>query len=140
MEFFFTYNPRGNVGILVPLVMLAWFGIVLYIFSKLPAQWAVVISFIIAWLFLPEASLSLTGIPDYTKMSATCYGILVATLIFEPQRFRSFRLDWIDLPMLVWCMCPFVSSVTNDLGWYDGFSASLGQTVTWGFPYFLGRI
>jgi hypothetical protein len=33
-----------------------------------------------------------------------------------------------------------MSSVTNDLGPYDGMSAVLSQTVTWGIPYFLGRV
>ncbi|GBF81426.1 O-antigen ligase like membrane family protein [Aphanothece sacrum FPU1] len=30
--------------------------------------------------------------------------------------------------------------MANDLGPYDGFSATLNQTVQYGFPYFLGRI
>jgi hypothetical protein len=42
--------------------------------------------------------------------------------------------------MIVWCLCPVLSSLTNSLGLYDGISESLSQTVTWGFPYFIGRI
>ncbi len=125
---------------LVPLVMFGWIPVVLYIFMRLPAQRALIISFIVAWLFLPLAEYKLPGIPAYTKMSATCYGILLATIIYDVGRFSLFRPGWLDLPMLIWCLCPFASSITNDLGLYDGFSATLGQTVTWGAPYFLGRI
>lgn len=82
----------------------------------------------------------LPGLPDYTKMSATCYGILLAAFIFDFGRFQSFRFGWIDIPMAVWLLCPFASSITNDLGAYDGFSAVVGQTIIWGIPYFLGRI
>jgi len=125
---------------LVQLVMFGWIPAVLYLFMRFPAQRALIVSFLVAWLFLPEASFALPGLPDYTKISATCYGILLATIIYDVGRFNSFRLSWLDLPMLIWCLCPFASSITNDLGPYDGISAVLGQTVTWGLPYFLGRI
>ncbi|HEY9710516.1 MAG TPA: hypothetical protein V6D48_20070 [Oculatellaceae cyanobacterium] len=125
---------------LVPLVMWGWLPVVLYLFMRFPAQRAIVISFVVAWLFLPIAEFKLPGIPGYTKMSATCYGILLATIIYDSARLSTFQLGWIDLPMLIWCVCPFASSITNDLGPYDGFSATFLQVVTWGVPYFLGRI
>lgn len=140
MSFIFPGNPMASPNLLVPLVMLGWIPVVLYLFSRLPARQAVVISFLFAWMFLPQAALPLTGIPDYTKTSATCYGILLATFIFDVGRFRSFRFGWLDVPMLIWCLCPYMSSVTNDLGVYDGLAQALDRTVTWGAPYFLGRI
>ncbi len=73
-------------------------------------------------------------------MSATCYGVLLATIVFDIKRFKSLQLSWLDLPMLVWCICPFLSSITNDLGWYDGISALNQQITTWGAPYYLGRL
>ncbi|WP_088243482.1 O-antigen ligase family protein [Calothrix rhizosoleniae] len=123
------------------LVMLLWLPVVLYLFTSFTAQRAVIISFIAAWLFLPQnAGFSVLGLPDYERMSATCYGILLATFIFDVQRFRSFQFNWLDLPMLIWCLCPFASSMSNDLGAYDGLAQSLQQTVSYGIPYFLGRI
>jgi hypothetical protein len=140
MGFTFPGNAGASPNLLVPLVMLGWIPVVLYLFSRFPARKAVVISFITAWLFLPQAELVLPGIPDYNKTSATCYGILLATFIFDVGRFQSFKFSWVDIPMAIWCLCPFVSSMTNDLGAYDGFAAILDQTMTWGVPYFLGRI
>lgn len=123
------------------LVMLLWLPTVLYLFRRFPVQRAVVISFIFAWLFLPQrAGFTFIGLPDYERMSATCYSIVLATLIYDVQRFSTFKLGWLDLPMLMWCVCPFASSITNGLGAYDGFSSSLSQTVAYGVPYFLGRI
>lgn len=121
-------------------VLLLWLPIVVYIFSRFPAQRALVISFLGAWLFLPMASIKFPGIPDYNKMSAASYGILLSTIIFDVGRFSTFRFSWIDMPMAVWCICPFFSSMANGLGPYDGLSATLSQVVTWGIPYFLGRI
>ncbi|NEO12547.1 MULTISPECIES: O-antigen ligase domain-containing protein [unclassified Moorena] len=128
------------MSFLVPIVMFGWIPVVLYLFMRIPAQRAVIVSFIVAWLFLPVAEYALPGLPDYTKMSATCYGILLATFIYDVGRFSSFKFSWIDLPMLIWCLCPLASSITNGLGAYDGFSTVLTQTLTWGVPYFLGRI
>lgn len=125
---------------LVPLAMFGWIPLVIYLFWKFPAQRAVTISFVAAWLFLPEAIYPVPGLPDYTKMSATCYGILLATALFNSNRFSEFRPGWIDVPITVWCLSPIFSSISNGLGLYDGFSTSLAQSVSWGLPYFLGRI
>lgn len=122
------------------LVLFLWIPAVIYLFWRFPPQRAMVVSFVVAWLFLPVVNFPLPGIPDLTKMSATCYGVLLATCIYDAGRFSSFKPSWLDLPMLIWCLCPFASSITNDLGPYDGFSAALDQIVTWGVPYFLGRL
>lgn len=124
----------------VSLMMFSWIPAVLYIFRRYPARQAMIMSFIFAWLFLPVASFKIPGIPAYTKMSAACYGILIATFIFDPKRITSFKFSWIDIPIALWCTSPFISSVVNDLGAYDGFSTTQVQIVTWGVPYFLGRI
>lgn len=128
------------MNIFAVVVMLGWIPAVLWIFSRWPAQRAMVISFLVAWMFLPQAGFVIVGIPDYTKMNATCYGIFLATAIFDLQRFKNFRPSWVDIPILVFCFSSFVSAMTNGLGPYDGFSSTLEQLATWGMPYFLGRL
>jgi hypothetical protein len=115
--------------------------VVLALFKFLPARKAVVTSFIVSWLFLPQRVIFMfPGLPDYDRTSATCYSILLATFIFDFKRFSSFKFGWLDIPMLIWCICPFMSSMTNGLGAYDGTSAVLAQVIEYGVPYFLGRI
>ncbi len=128
------------MNILVPIMMFGWIPIVISLFSKLPPRRAVITSFLFAWMFLPMAEYPIPGLPDYTKMSATCWGVLIAALIFDSNSVFSFRFKIIDIPIVVWCICPALSSLSNGLGLYDGISESLAQTVTWGFPYFIGRI
>jgi len=77
---------------------------------------------------------------EYNKTSATCLSILFATCLYDVERFKSFKFSWFDLPIAIWCICPFASSVTNGLGAYDGLSSAIGQTMSWGVPYFIGRI
>jgi hypothetical protein len=123
------------------LVMIAWLPIILLLFNRFPPRTAIIISFIGGLLFLPQrAGFLLPLIPDYTGAIATCYGIFLAILIFDPQHLSNFKAGWIDLPMLIWCICPIFSSLTNGLGFYDGITVALNQTASWGLPYFLGRL
>ena len=123
------------------LALLLWIPVVFYIFNKFPPRKAVIVSFIGGLLFLPERTgFSLPVIPDYQGMAATCYGIIFAVCKNDPERWKTFKPGWLDIPMFVWCICPFLSSMTNGLGAYDGFNETLTQTVTWGLPYLLGRL
>ena len=128
------------MSIQAQLVMIAWLPLVFYLFRIYAPRKAVIVSFIGGLLFLPErAGFRLPLIPDYQGMVATCYGIVLAIFIYDFQRLKEFRLSWVDLPMLIWCICPVFSSTTNELGLYDGVNEAITQTVTWGLPYFLGR-
>lgn len=131
---------------LATLAIFAWVPIVILLCEKLPAQRAVILSFTVAWLFLPQTGYQFPGIPDLNKTSAASYGVLIAVFLYYARRFRfrenllSFQIGWLDLPMLIWCVSPFVTSIVNGLGWYNGLSAVLTKTLTWGIPYFIGRI
>jgi hypothetical protein len=124
----------------VYVALLGWPLVSLVLFSLLRPRRAVIASMILGWLFLPVASLKMAGVPEYSKMAATCLGTLLGILVFDLRRLLAFRPHWADLPMLVWCVSAFVSSVTNDLGVYDGVSAVFLQVVEWGLPYLFGRL
>jgi len=122
---------------LVSLLMYGWIPITVYLFTRFPPQRAMLVSFIVATLFLPEASFQLPGIGSFTKITSACFGIMLATLIYDPGRFSSWKPGWFDLPILVLCLWVIPSQLSNGL---SPFSPTIGQTLTWGMPYFLGRI
>jgi len=128
------------MGAMVHLVMWGWIPIVLHLFSTRKSQDAVLITFLCAWLFLPNAEYHFSGLPEYNKISATCIGILGGAWLFDRKRFSVIPLSYLDMPILIWCLAPFFSSLTNGLGFYDGFSCSLNQTVAWGLPYLVGKL
>jgi hypothetical protein len=128
---------------LVDLMLYGWIPVVIYLFIVMPPRRAVIASFLIAWLFLPMAGYKVLALPDYTKMSATCFGVMLAATIFDPDPILRFRPKWVDLPIAVFCISPFFTSVLNEIngsGVYDGLSVMLSQIVTWGLPYFIGRV
>lgn len=125
---------------LVPIALIGWIPLVICLFMMLPPRRAVIVSFLLAWLFLPMAGFSIAGLPDYTKMSATCVGVLLGAALFDADRLLAFRPRWVDLPIVIFCVVPFFSSITTGLGAYDGASTVLRQSVAWGLPYLIGRV
>ncbi len=125
--------------IMKPTVALALFGwplASLLMFAVMRPRRAAIASMILGWLLLPIADFKVTGVPAYTKLAATAGGTLLGMAFFD----LPFRPGWRDLPVVAWCLCPFASSVTNDLGVHDGITSVIYQTVTWGLPYFIGRV
>ena len=127
------------MNILVYLVLLGWIPCTLFIFAILPPRRAVITAFILGWLFMPLASFGLSGLPDYEKRSAICTSVLLATLLFHPDVLLRLRPRWVDLPMAAFCACPIASSLSNEMGLYDGLSMTFGNLVMWGLPYIIGR-
>jgi O-antigen ligase len=125
---------------LVPIVMFGWIPLILAAFRFLPARRAVLGGFLIGWLFLPIAQYPIAGLPDYTKLSAVCGVVLAGAALFDFRRFLALRPAWIDAPVLLFCLSPFASSISNDLGLHDGLSAVFAQALRWGAPYLLGRL
>ena len=124
----------------VPLLLFGWPVLALLLFLVMRPRRAVLATFILAVLFLPVAGYKVAGLPAYTKITATCLSAFMGVLLFDTRQLLAFRPAWPDLPMAIWCVCPFFSSVTNGLGLHDGFTSVFYQTVTWGIPYVLGRI
>jgi len=124
----------------VYVALAVWIPLTLVLFATIPSRKALLTSMIGGWLFLPVYMVKLTAIPAFSKLTVASYGCLLGTMLFDWPRLLTFRIKWFDIPMLVWCLSPYVTSVQNDLGAYDGISDIIGHFVIWGLPYFLGRI
>jgi hypothetical protein len=122
------------------IVLFGWIPLALVFFATMPARRAVLMTVIGGWLFMPMAGYALPGLPNYTKMVGVPFAALLGTIVFDGTRLASFRPCKWDLPILAWCLCPMVTSLSNDLGAYDGLSAVLTQVLIWGIPYVLGRV
>lgn len=94
-------------------------------------------------LFLPNGRtlFPLPLLPDYDKSAAVNCGLGLILLIYL-YRFHNVKpsIKMVDIPVIVFCVVPFFSSMTNSLGLYDAIASSLGNVVAWGIPYITGRI
>ncbi len=130
-------NPEANI--LVPIAFLIWFPLVVLMYRKFEKRMVPVIAYVAGWMFLPVANYDIFLLRN-TKTTVTGLGILAGAWLFDRERLQSFRFHPADIPMLLWCIAPFFSSVFNDLGVYDGLSQTMYQTIRWGLPYFIGRV
>jgi len=96
-------------------------------------------SVLLGWLFLPMFRIQFVGFVDIDKIGVTSMAALLGMIVFLPHRLLAVRWCVWDFVMLVWCLAPMASSLSNNLGFYDGLSASYGNVVRWGLPYLLGR-
>lgn len=136
---------------LVPIAMLGWPLVALVLFAWLPKHRAVIAAFIVAWLFLPVVHEPILG-TRITKIRVTCGSVLFAALLLDFRQLLTFRPRLIDLPIVVWCISPVLSTLANlqaggsgtgglrALTIYDGLSKSFENVISWGTPYFIGRV
>ncbi|GAB4462002.1 MAG: hypothetical protein OHK0037_12150 [Elainellaceae cyanobacterium] len=122
--------------------LLVWVPIVINLFRQLSIQWAIVVSFVTGFLYLSQFEFEFPLLIPGTRMAFTTYAAFLGIILFnaEAKRLFSFRLSWFDLPMIIWWICPFISSISNDLGIANGLKELTSQTITWVLPYLLGRI
>lgn len=131
---------EGYVNSLTPLALMGWFPATLAFFVLFPACRAVTVSFIAGWMFLPVIEYKIAAFPPFDKTAVISLAVLLGVLLFDTGRLLRFRPRWLDIPMLVVCLCPMGSSLSNDLGPGDGLTESLKETMLWGLPWLIGRL
>ena len=126
--------------VLVPIALFGWVPITIAFFFAMSPRAAVVCSVVGGVLLLPMASYHISGIPTYDKSTAIVTGLLAGSLLSNARGNGPFKWRLHDFPMLLWCFfCPFATSLSNGLGWYDGLSNMLTKTLNWGVFYWAGR-
>ncbi len=126
--------------VLAYLALSLWVPVSVVIFSILPPRTAAITCLFVGWLCLPTLVIELPEVPDPDRNMVVGLGILAGSLLFDSRRWLALRPRWFDLPMVVLCLSPFFSSVSNDLGPYDGLSAVFESTVRWLPFYLVGRM
>ena len=124
---------------MVPIAFLIWTPIVFFLYKKLDARLVSVIAYVAGWMFLPCANYDIFLLKN-TKSTVIALSILAGTYIFDRERLVNFKFKAVDIPVILWCSANFFSSIVNGLGFYDGISTILYESIKWGLPYVIGRI
>ena len=125
---------------LAQLFLIAWIPFVLVLFASGTIRRAIIIAYVGAWLFLPTTGISFPGLPDLTKTSSANVSVLLGILLFDAGRIFRLRWSWMDVPAILLALSPIATSLSNDLGLYDGLSEALKNVLAWSVPYFVGRL
>jgi hypothetical protein len=136
------------------LAFFGWIPVSLFFFRRYPIRVAILLNFIGGWAVLPAANYwSSHDISSYwvlgnslptqyflTKATVTGFTGLLWVIVFDRSRFRTFRLTFWDLPMLMWCIVPLLSAIANPEFFNQGMQGELYLLLAWGTPYVLGRL
>lgn len=128
------------MNLFVPIMLFGWVPLTVFFFFVCKPHHAVLFAVVGGCLFLPMAGYDWLGLPGYAKGTAIAIGLVVGGRLSGQRGRASFVWQRYDLPMLLWCLSPIATSLSNGLGLYDGLSASLSQGMVWGVPYLAGRI
>ena len=91
---------------LIPVAIFGWVLVMLILFATIKPARAVVVGVVAGWLLLPVTSYSLKGFVDIDKSTAIALSAAIAVLAMDSKALGRFRLGWVDLPMLLWCVAP----------------------------------
>ena len=133
---------------LAPYFIVAWLVAMLGVFPSLPPHRGMLVIVLSGALFLPEAVRGIIelGPIKLGKLPAVSYAALLAAVLYDSGRLFAGSPRWIDLPMLVWCVCPLASVLVNDpppdgsSAARDALAQTLAQATVWGPPYLIGRV
>ncbi|MEI7460817.1 MAG: hypothetical protein WCK15_15515 [Pirellula sp.] len=126
-----------------PTAPLALFGLLFFgplLFLLMPPRRAAIAVVLLGTLFLPNNGYAVQVLRSFDKGTSTALAMFLGLLLFDGAKLVSYRPHWIDIPMLLWCFCPVASSISNDLGFYDGLADSMVNVTKFGLPYTIGRV
>ena len=125
-------NATGTI------VLLLWVPATLFAFFYMKPWRAIVLSHLVGYLILPHGEIPIPALPDIDRIVVIGLGCLLGVLwVRPPDPWPVMR--WIDIPVLLWCSAPMISSLSNDLGLWDGISSASKEIIRIGIPWLLAR-
>jgi hypothetical protein len=134
------------------IALLAWPLVAVFLYRNLPPSRATVWTILGALLLLPsQFAIKIPMIPAIDKSSISALSAVAGCFLFAP-RLRRFapRFGLAELLAATYIFGPVITSLLNNdvivigdrvlpgVGWYDGISALLSQTILF-LPFFVGR-
>lgn len=134
----FDIYPQGTM---LAMLVMAGFPVLALIFdATLQRHRAVMATMLFGFLFLPSVNIDVADTIYWNRRTAPVLVCMIGVMFRDGALLRSFRPRLFDLPIILWCIAPFFSAVSNGYGAKEGVSLVFYQTLRWGGPYFLGRL
>ncbi len=121
------------------IVLILWIPVCTSLFALFRPLRALTLAYLIGWLALPMAKISIQGFWDIDKILATNAGAIFGAILFCPGQFRGYKIRFPDVALLVFASGTCITSIVNGLGAYDGASAMTHKLLYYAVPFWLGR-
>jgi hypothetical protein len=125
-------------------------------YARYPRRLILAVALFLGLLFLPMVSeggppgsafgaLLIPGLA-LTKYKVLSLALILAVLIWDGELLFRSRPSWIDLPMILWCLCPIPSVLGSQVPpdgssqWVQSLTQALSNFLLWGAPYMIGRL
>jgi hypothetical protein len=132
-------NP-SDASIFAVIFMVSYLPLTLMFDAVFSRQRAVLVSILLAVMFMPWVSVDLGQYLVWDRSTSVTLAVFLGVIFRDPERLTQLRLNRWDLPVLVYCFVPLISSVVNGFGLYDGFSIVSSHWLRFGGPYLIGRV
>jgi len=124
------------------IALFGWLPFSIICFRVVRPQKTILIVIVGGWLFLPQIGYDLQGLPRYDKYMAIALSLLFGNLFSSSKSYSSdTKINARNVGrwcLVIWSLCPFITSINNDLGAYNGLSSVLQSLVKWGVPFYFG--
>ncbi len=127
------------MNIFAHLVLLAFAPAAALLFRLIPHQYAVSITTIGGFLFLPILRIPLSGLPDYTKQTAISAALTLGVVVCQKRIPRIAKFYWWDALYCAWILSLPISYLLNGYPTYSFASSLFIRTIEWGVPFWIGR-
>ena len=121
------------------IVMFAWIPVCTMFFAFVRPLRALTLAYLIGWLLLPVGGVEIEGFWDVDKILATNIGVSLGMLLFCARQFRGYRIGVADVLVAAFAAGTCITSLTNDLGMYDGVSSLTHKCLYYAAPFVFGR-
>lgn len=135
-----TPHKSEPVNTFAHLVLIGFAPAISLLFRALSLQWAVAITVVGGYLYLPILSIPIAGLPDYSKPMAISVALVIGLIIRKGANLRPTSLRWWDVIYLISLLSLPLSYLFNGYPLYNALSALFTRTMIWGVPYWVGRV
>jgi hypothetical protein len=137
-------------------IYLAWVVATLALFRFFKPAVAVLAGYLGGWILLPVGvypagaadavspywiiGLALPSDMPVSKAGIAAASALLGVAVFDRGALRRLRPAWLDVPVVLWCLWPWIASLFNDEPRPSAALASVYLVACWGVPWLLGRL
>lgn len=132
-------TPAGHTlfAVLVSLALLP-FGLLMD--ALLPRHRAILVTVLAGFMFLPSIQIEFLGFLHWNRSTAPALTVMAGMLLRDHSRIASLRFRSADLPVILFCLAPGFSAISNGFTPYDALSAVVDHSLLFGGYYLIARI